>query len=178
MGSRSERRTSIVLGGLPCTSFEREQVRRELKELEIEHERLECQLDSPVKSSLLGKVRMRLSTTELRLQQLEEDLRQVVKAVTGEPDPAVMVTLEDDGRWVYAQDKKLQDAGEEESHVVLEDSGGAQRGLELTQEQPRVKGAVIVSRTAADPDMREKLVNAARTALGVPSSRVCVVEGR
>ncbi|MDE6838184.1 MAG: hypothetical protein K2P33_07275, partial [Acutalibacter sp.] len=62
--------------------------------------------------------------------------------------------------------------------VVLEDSGGAQRGLELTQEQPRVKGAVIVSRTAADPDMREKLVNAARTALGVPSSRVCVVEGR
>ena len=32
MGSRSERRTSIVLGGLPCTSFEREQVRRELKE--------------------------------------------------------------------------------------------------------------------------------------------------
>ena len=111
-------------------------------------------------------------------QQLEEDLRQVVKAVTGEPDPAVMVTLEDDGRWVYAQDKKLQDAGEEESHVVLEDSGGAQRGLELTQEQPRGKGAVIVSRTAADPDMREKLVNAARTALGVPSSRVCVVEGR
>ena len=42
----------------------------------------------------------------------------------------------------------------------------------------KVKGAVIVSRTAADPDMREKLVNAARTALGVPSSRVCVVEGR
>ena len=81
VGSRSERRTSIVLGGLPCTSFEREQVRRELKELEIEHERLECQLDSPVKSSLLGKVRMRLSTTELRLQQLEEDLNRIKESL-------------------------------------------------------------------------------------------------
>ena len=81
VGSKSERRTSIVLGGLPCTSFEREQVRRELKELEIEHERLECQPDSPVKASLLSKVRMKLSTTELRLQQLEEDLQEVKKTL-------------------------------------------------------------------------------------------------
>lgn len=117
-------------------------------------------------------------TADQYRERLEEDLRQVVKAVTGEPAPAVMVTLENDGRWVYAQDKKLQEAGEENSHVVLEDSSGAQHGLELTQEQPRVKGAVIVSTAADDPAMREKLVNAARTVLGVPSSRVCVVEGR
>lgn len=86
VGSKSERRTSIVLGGMPCTSFEREQVRRELKELEIEHERLECQLDSPVKASLLGKVRMKLSTTELRLQQLEEDLRDIKETVGSKDD--------------------------------------------------------------------------------------------
>ena len=89
VGSKSERRTSIVLGGMPCTSFEREQVRRELKELEIEHERLECQMDSPVKDSLLSKVRVKLSTTELRLQQLEEDL-QNIKETLG--------SKEDDGR--------------------------------------------------------------------------------
>ncbi len=86
VGSKSERRTSIVLGGLPCTSFEREQVRRELKELEIEHERLECQLDSPVKASLLSKVRMKLSTTELRLQQLEEDLHDIKETLGGKED--------------------------------------------------------------------------------------------
>ena len=83
VGSKSERRTSIVLGGLPCTSFEREQVRRELEELEIEHERLECQLDSPVKASLLSKIRMKLSVTELRLQQLEEDLQEVKEELDG-----------------------------------------------------------------------------------------------
>lgn len=86
VGSKSERRTSIVLGGLPCTSFEQEQIRRELKDLEIEHERLECQPDSPVKASLLSKVRVKLSTTELRLQQLEEDLQDVEKALSGKEE--------------------------------------------------------------------------------------------
>lgn len=74
VGSKSECRTGITLGGLPCTNFERELVRRELKGLEMELEKLECQLDSPVKASLISKVRVRLNTAELRLQQLEEDL--------------------------------------------------------------------------------------------------------
>ena len=76
VGSRSECRTSIILGGLPCTSFERELVRKELKELEMELEKLECQLDSPVKASLISKVHVKLNTAELRLQQLEEDLEE------------------------------------------------------------------------------------------------------
>lgn len=86
VGSKSERRTTVVLGGLPCTSFEREQVRRELKELEIEQERLECQPDSPVKASLLSKVRVKLSTTELRLQQLEEDLGDIKETLRGKEE--------------------------------------------------------------------------------------------
>ena len=93
-----------------------------------------------------------------------------------------MITLEDGGRSVYAQDSS-QSTGEtgqesQASHVVLEDGKGAQQGLALAQLQPEVKGVVIVSQGAGDPALREKLINAARTALGVPSSRVCVVEGR
>lgn len=74
VGSKSECRTTIALGGLPCTNFERELIQQELKSLEMELEKLECQLDSPTKSSLLSKVRVKLSTAELKLQQLEEDL--------------------------------------------------------------------------------------------------------
>lgn len=114
-------------------------------------------------------------------RQLEEDLRRVVRAVTGEDSPEVMITLENAGTAVYAQDRRQsrqENGGEEEtSHVILEDKEGAQQGLALSQEQPLVKGAVIVSRGAGDPAIREKLVNAACTVLGISSARVCVVQG-
>ncbi len=77
VGSPAECRTTIALGGLPCTNFEREVVQQELKDLEMELEKLECQLDSPVKSSLLAKLRVKVSTAELKLKQLEDDLMDI-----------------------------------------------------------------------------------------------------
>lgn len=74
IGSRSECRTVIALGGTPCTNFERDLLQQELEELEIEQEKLECQADSPIKASLLGKNRMKLSVAELKLKQLDSDL--------------------------------------------------------------------------------------------------------
>lgn len=117
-------------------------------------------------------------------QALEQDLARIVSAITGERDPAVMVTLENNGRHVYAADQResTQPGGEgggekESSHVVLEDREGAQRPLTVTQVQPKIQGVVIVSARAQDPATREKLVNAAKTVLGIPSSRVCVTGG-
>lgn len=74
IGAKSEVRTSVALGGMPCSSFDRQQVRREVRELTQEVERLETQLDSPARSSLLGKARMKLSLAEHKLKQLEEEL--------------------------------------------------------------------------------------------------------
>lgn len=77
VGAMSECKTMVVLGGLPCTSFERESVQRELKDLEAELEKLECQLDSPAKSSLLGKLRIKMSAADMKMRQLEEDLMDI-----------------------------------------------------------------------------------------------------
>lgn len=120
-------------------------------------------------------------------QGLEKNLARVVGAITGERDPVVLVTLEDTGRRVYAADRQENtqtgQEGEgstswESAHVLLEDREGAQRPLAISEQQPKIQGVVIVSRYAADPVVREKLVAAAKTALGVPSSRVCVAAGQ
>ena len=74
VGAPSECRTAIALGGLPCTNFERETVRKELRELELELEKLECQPDNPVKASLLSKLRVKLSAAEMKFKQLEEEV--------------------------------------------------------------------------------------------------------
>lgn len=110
-------------------------------------------------------------------QGLERDLARIVTAITGERDPAVMITLENTGRQIYAEDQKESGEEKESAHVVLEDREGAQRALAVTQVQPKIQGVVIVSSRAGDPATREKLINAAKTALGVPSSRVCVTSG-
>ena len=80
VGSHSECRTAIALGGLPCTNFEREAVQHEMKGLEMDLEKMECQPDSPIKDSMLGKLRMKLSAAELKLRQLEDDLMDINKA--------------------------------------------------------------------------------------------------
>ena len=64
------------MGGTPCASFERETLRNELKELDQELERLKNQLDSPAKSSLMGKVRMKISVAEHKLSHLDEDAKE------------------------------------------------------------------------------------------------------
>ena len=59
---------------MPCATLEKDLVRKKLVSLAAELERLEAQLDSPAKASLMGKVRMKMSMSELRLKQLEEEL--------------------------------------------------------------------------------------------------------
>ena len=76
IGAKSEIRTAVSMGGTPCASFERETLRKELKELDQELERLENQLDSPAKSSLMGKVRMKISVAEHKLSHLDEDAKE------------------------------------------------------------------------------------------------------
>ncbi len=83
VGSPAECRTTIVLGGMPCNSFERELLRKEMKDLEMELEKLECQPESQVKSSLLQKVQARLSVAELKFKHLETGLDAVARGMDG-----------------------------------------------------------------------------------------------
>ena len=55
IGARSEVKTSVSLGGLPCATLEKDLVRQKLTRLTEELERLDAQLDSPAKTSLIGR---------------------------------------------------------------------------------------------------------------------------
>mgnify|MGYP000007743906 CR=1 FL=1 len=117
--------------------------------------------------------------------RLEEDLARVVRAITGEEDPEVLVTLEDTGENVYAADQawNTQEGGaqnsreEESTYILLKDRDGGQSALPVTQRQPEVRGVVIVSSRAGDPAVREQLTQAAVTALDISSARVLVTGG-
>ncbi len=116
-------------------------------------------------------------------KNLEREVARIIGAITGETDPAVMITLKSSSRYVYAIEEKgssrQEAAGEnseekETSYVILKNAEGAQQALPVTEIQPRIKGVVIVSRYAGDPEIREKLTEAVKTALDISSARICV----
>lgn len=122
------------------------------------------------------------SDTESCRQQLEADLCRIVTAITGEENPTVVVTLEDNGRSQYASDERRSTQQEEgasseereSSHILMEDAQGNQYALTVTQTQPGIQGVVVVSRFAGNPLVQEKLLSAVCTALDVSSTKVCV----
>lgn len=76
MGSRSECRTAVVLGGLPCQEFDHEVLVREITGLEEELEKTELQPESPAKFTRMGKIRMQLSLNRNKLVQFDRDLEE------------------------------------------------------------------------------------------------------
>ncbi|MBD5118389.1 MAG: DUF342 domain-containing protein [Clostridiales bacterium] len=76
LGSRSECRTDVVLGGLPCQEFDREVLTREIAELEEKLEKTERQPESPTKFTRMGKLRMQLSLNKNKLDQFDKDLEE------------------------------------------------------------------------------------------------------
>ena len=124
--------------------------------------------------------------------ELESKLAQVVARLTGEDDPAVFVTLEGSEEIVYADmvdqsdDRSEDNAGAEsrktqlksdrkQNYILVEDADGGQRALVVTTRAPTVRGVVVVTSGAADPDLREQIVTAVTTALNLSSKKVCVV---
>ncbi len=92
IGSPSERPTSIILGGRPCVSFERETLQQELQAVAAEREKLKNQLDSPVKSGQMGRLKIRASAAEIKLKQLEDSNPE------GSPNPADKAPKRSSGR--------------------------------------------------------------------------------
>lgn len=109
---------------------------------------------------------------------LSAQIAQMVSAITGESEPQVTVTLRTMGETVYAtEDKQSEKSAEEYSGESLNrtQTDGSQKPLIVTKTEPEIRGVVIVSRGGGDPKMREKIVEAVKTALDLSSTQVCVV---
>lgn len=73
IGSRTEGRTDVVLGGQPCADFDYDVLAKELQELEDEMERLDRQPDSPSKISRMSKLRMQIMVNRQKLELLNKE---------------------------------------------------------------------------------------------------------
>jgi len=129
-----------------------------------------------------------LFTADDYIAKTEERLKNLVERIEGVGSAQVMVTLANNGEFIYATeekrslDKNTGGDGERisskeniQSNYILVDSGyGSKQPLIRTQLEPRIQGVVIVCEGAGDPRVRQSLINVVTTTLGISSAKVCI----
>ncbi len=85
LGSKTEVRTTITLGGLPWEDYEKDIISKEIERLEQELAETERQPHSTVKVTRMSKLRMQLSVNKMKLSQYMKSLEDAEKAAAQQP---------------------------------------------------------------------------------------------
>jgi stage III sporulation protein AG len=133
-----------------------------------------------------------LYTAEEYITKTEEKLCALITQIEGVGRAEVMVTLENNGEYVYAQeekrnlDKNVEPGGDGQSdkitskeniqvgYILVESGYGSKEPLIRTQLEPKIQGVVIICEGADNIRVEQSLINVATTTLGITSARVCV----
>jgi stage III sporulation protein AG len=147
--------------------------------------------DTPAKSA--GAAKSATETTDAQyVVQLEERMLRLVASIDGVGKANVLVTLESGREYVYArelkssssrsasyeggQPSKSEESANGEQKYLLMDVNGGDQALLLTQVEPKIKGVVVVCEGAGNPVVSQRVISAVTTALGISSTRVCVIK--
>lgn len=124
-------------------------------------------------------------------EELEKELENILSQMQGAGKVSVMITFESGKESVPATDVKKSDNNTREkdntggtreinqstyeSSIAYEEGqGGGKKPIILKEMQPKVKGVIIISDGADDPQVKENLCNAAKVLLDVPVYKVQV----
>lgn len=108
VGSKTEVRTTVVLGGLPCESYEKELLSKEIEELEQRLEETDRQPSSPTKLSRMSKMRMQLSVDRLKLNQHQKSLDEFQESSEHRPAGRLTFRTAHPGTLVEIGDSQLK----------------------------------------------------------------------
>ncbi len=112
---------------------------------------------------------------------LEQQVREIVAAISGDNSAVVTVTLDSGITYVYAEDKKennrtQESATEEESvknYIIVRDSDGSEKPLIVTRRLPSVRGVAIVCGPVGE-GTQEKIQSAVMAALDITSRKIYI----
>ena len=116
--------------------------------------------------------------TVFDLEEFEEKLEQALSQIQGAGQVRVVLTLEDSGRQVLAQDTQRDaDGGGSTTVVTVGRGSGSQEALPLQTVAPEFRGALVVCPGGGDPQVKLRLIEAVSALTGLGASRVSVCQG-
>lgn len=129
-----------------------------------------------------------ISAEEYRIQ-LEKDIKNIVKGITGSNKVTVVVTLESGIRYKYADitegssaDKTENDTISSSSelkqgYITVKTADGGEQALLVTTQMPEIRGVAIVCIGGDNSIVAEKIENTVTAALNITSQRVSIAGG-
>ncbi len=137
-------------------------------------------------SSQKAKTQNGALSVEQYRKQLEEDICDMVKDITGSRKVTVVVTLESGIRYSYADTKeetasdktekevKSSDTELKESYITVKTGDGGEQALLITEQMPEIRGVAIVCEGGDNEFINEKIENTVTAALNITSKRVYI----
>ncbi len=80
VGSKTEKTTSVFLGGLPCNDYERDKIIAELKKINTQIQTLEKEPDTVQTRTEISKLKLRTYAARMKLESIDKDSRASLKA--------------------------------------------------------------------------------------------------
>lgn len=121
--------------------------------------------------------------------ELEEKIKSLVSAITGDTDCIVVVTLETGNEYVYADQNttdsdRTADSGdgstvnkeslkESQEYIIIKGSDGGENALVVTEKKPQVRGVAIVS-AGLDEVNKENISKSVTAMLGITSRKISI----
>lgn len=101
------------------------------------------------------------------IYQMESCVREMLKSIDGAGDCSVTITVSDHGRTEYVREN-----GEV---LVVTDEQGNQSAVIANESVPAIAGVTISSSGSGSVSIRENIIKAVSTLLGIGTNKVCVV---
>ena len=115
--------------------------------------------------------------TVFDLEAFEEKLARTLSAVEGAGKVRVILTLEESGRRVLAQDREQDGDGYSASTVTLGRGSGTQEVVALQTMAPAFRGALVVCPGGGEAAVRLELTAAVSALTGLGTDRISVCRG-
>ena len=119
-------------------------------------------------------------------KDMEDNIRSIVRSITGDKKSTVIITLKNGIRYSYADDTKIDTSktdGEkavqsssrnETSHITVKTSSGEEKALVVTENMPEIRGVAIVCIGGDDEATAQEIKSSVMAALDITEKRIYI----
>lgn len=128
-------------------------------------------------------------TVEQYQKELQSNIENVVRGITGDDNPTVVITLESGIKYSYASADETDTSSatgstsdqssesKKQSYITVKNADGGEQALIVTEIMPQIRGVAIICKGGNIEQTAEKIKNAVTAALNITSKRVYISGG-